>query len=409
MKCRVGLLGLPNVGKSSLFNALAQQSIATAANFPFCTIDPSVAPVPVPDPYLQPLGEIAGSTTLRPATIEWVDVAGLAPNAHKGEGLGNQFLANLRECHALCHVVRTFEDYTGTSTNGANDASSVCHVTGRVNPIQDIELIDLELLLADVDHVQRRLAKTTCQASERCLLEKIAACLEAGKPARSLGLTFEEQFLIKGMGLLTLKPILYAFNVDDIDFTIDREQTKKRISTDILPSLQRFESSTTSNSSSYVYEVVCAKLESHLCELYKDAVKRHEHVCAEYGIEELGRKDADVDIEPLFSYSTLPKKIMQLLNLSIVYTGPGVPPERSRTTKAHLFSASQKSSPWTANDLAGNLHGEIQRGFIRAEVISAPDLIQCGSISAAKDEGRVRTEGRNYRIAPDDVVLVKWK
>ena len=397
MKCRVGLLGLPNVGKSSLFNALARQSIAAAANFPFCTIDPNVAPLPVPDPYLDALGVLADSTCTRPATMDWIDVAGLAPNAHRGEGLGNQFLGTLRECHALCHVVRVFENM-GTE----HDDGIVHHVTGRVDPIQDVELIHLELLLADLEHVQRRLSKTTCQGTERQTLEKTLDRLEAGQPVRTLMLTNEEISSIKGMGLLTLKPVVYAFNVDDTDFTIGRKQAKARIQNDILPSLIH----AGDGNLAQPYALVCAKLEAELHEQFPTATERYDYMTSEWMVDDGGVQSVD-DMEQLLSYNVLPKKVMEMLDLALVYTGPGVPPERSRTTKAHLFSPSMEG--WTASDLAGRLHGDIQRGFIRADVVSAPDLLQFDSLAACKEAGQVQTKGRDYKLRSNDVVHVKWK
>jgi len=406
MKCRIGLLGLPNVGKSSLFNALAQQSIAAAANFPFCTIDPNVAPIPVPDVYLDPLGTMAGSRTQRPATMEWIDVAGLAPNAHKGEGLGNQFLGTLRECHALCHVVRVFENIEGSNRD---EDSVVHHVTGCVDPIQDVQLIQLELILADLDHVQRRLAKTTCQGTERETLERILVRLEAGAPARTLNMSAEERLSIKGMGLLTMKPVLYAFNVDEVDFTLGRVQAENRIQNEILPQISQHSpgGSSTSTVTTDMYALVSAKLEAELYLEYPDSQERYNYLLSEFGIADDGATGSIHEMENLFSFNILPSKVLELLDLALVYTGPGVPPERSRTTKAHLFSPLQEA--WTANDLAGRLHGEIQRGFIRAEVVSAPELLQFDSLAEAKEAGRVRTEGRNYPIAPNDVVLIKWK
>ena len=413
MKCRIGLLGLPNVGKSSLFNALAQQSIAAAANFPFCTIDPHVAPnIAVPDPYLQALGK--HSVTQRPATMEWIDVAGLAPNAHLGEGLGNQFLGTLRTCHALCHVVRVFEDGNGTSD------AVVHHVTGRVNPVQDVELINLELLLADLEHVQRRLDKLSSSlqrdddTTEREVLQRIHAVLEAGQPARTLSYTADERASIQGMGLFTLKSVLYALNVDEVDFTLGRAQAVERIEREILPQLginlnrrdnqDENESTTTTRD---MYALVSAKLEADLYEKMSDPQERYEYLSKELGM------DGDVgitswqDMEQPLSYNVLPNKIKRMLNLALVYTGPGVPPERSQTTKAYLFSPTLEA--WTAHDLAGRLHGDIQRGFIRAEVVSAPDLLSFDSWAAAKEAGRIRTEGKQYRLAPNDVVLIKWR
>lgn len=413
MKCRIGLLGLPNVGKSSLFNALVQQSIAAAANFPFCTIDPNVAPIAKPDPYLQALGK--DSVTQRAATMEWVDVAGLAPNAHLGEGLGNQFLGTLRTCHALCHVVRVFEDSSATS-------DAVHHVTGRVNPVQDVELINLELLLADLEHVQRRLDKLSSSLqrdddatrTERDVLQRIHTVLEAGQPARTLSYTADERAAIQGMGLLTLKPVLYALNVDEVDFTLGRAQAVERIEREILPQLDinlnqhgshdEHESTTATKD---MYALVSAKLEADLYEKLSDPQERYEYLSNELGM------DGDIgitswqDLEQQLSYNVLPNKIKLMLNLSLVYTGPGVPPERSQTTKAYLFSPTREA--WTAHDLAGRLHGDIQRGFIRAEVVSAPDLLSFDSWAAAKESGRIKTEGKQYRLEPNDVVLIKWR
>jgi len=212
MKIRVGICGLANVGKSTLYNALVQKSLAQAGNFPFCTIEPNRSPIAVPDEYLHDLGTLANSKRTVPAAMEWVDVAGLIKNAHRGEGLGNRFLATLRECDAICHLIRTFED------------KDIVHVDGKVNPVDDAEVVNLELLLADLAHVERRLEKTTCRREERAALEAVGAGLRKGIPARAIGLSEDEVFSIKSMGLLTLKPVLYAFNVDEVDFTLGRSE-----------------------------------------------------------------------------------------------------------------------------------------------------------------------------------------
>ena len=207
-KIRVGIVGLPNVGKSTLFNALAQQSLAQAANFPFCTIEPNVAPIAVPSDHLHDLSAFAGTTRTVPATIEWVDIAGLAKGASRGEGLGNKFLGTARECDALCHVVRAFAD------------PGIVHVDGKMDPAADAEAINLELLLADAAHVERRLEKTTCRGEEREALEVVLEGLQRGVPARAAGLTDAQlrNAGVRSMGLLTLKPVLYTFNVDEEDF-----------------------------------------------------------------------------------------------------------------------------------------------------------------------------------------------
>lgn len=385
MKIKVGILGLPNVGKSTLFNALSQRSLAHAANFPFCTIDPNVSPIPVPDPHLSELGHLAGSTTTKPAVIEWIDVAGLAKGAHRGEGLGNRFLATLRECDALCHLVRTFPD------------PNVIHVDGAVDPTADSEAINLELLYADLAHAQRRLEKTTCINVEKNTLLQVVEGLEKGVPARSLNLSNEELQSIKSMGLLTLKPVLYVFNVDEVDFCY-RTQAEEDAKS-ILESIQYCDPNVDQ------YAIVSAKLEAEL------GLKNSKEEQLTYLEEELGMEfDCDDErekIQEIFSYNILPRMILKLLNLFMVYTGPGVPIERSRTTKAYILSQSRQ--PMTAYNFAGRLHGEIQKGFIHAEVTSATDLMLHESCAAAKQAGSVRTEGADYVLAANDVILIKWK
>ncbi|CAJ1953478.1 unnamed protein product [Cylindrotheca closterium] len=377
MKLKIGTLGLPNVGKSTLFNAMAQQSIAQAANFPFCTIDPNVTPIAMPDLYLEELGKLGKSIKTVPATIEWVDVAGLAKGAHRGEGLGNRFLGTLRECRALCHLTRAFED------------ESVVHVDGKVDPVGDIEAIALELLLADQAHVERRLERgDKVPEEERTVLEQVASGLALGKPARSLQLTKEEQLHIRGMGLLTLKPVIHAFNVDECDYLLDREATLERIQSEIVSKLEFFDPTTD------VWTIVSAKVESEM-------VSKSPEELAVY-LESLGVEE-DFD-RKLLSYHQLPQLVAHVLGLKLIYTGPGVPPERSQTTKAHLLSG-----PLTAEGLAGRIHGEIESGFIKAEVISAANLLEHGTYNAAKDTGSIRMEGREYQLENNDVVCIKWK
>jgi GTP-binding protein YchF len=375
MKIRVGTLGLPNVGKSTLFNALARQSIAQAGNFPFCTIDPNITPLTIPDPYLDHLGTLAHSVKTVPATIDWLDVAGLAKGAHRGEGLGNRFLGTLRECHALCHLTRVFED------------SNVVHVDGTVDSVGDIEAISLELLFADMAHVERRLQKDKVPEEERAVLEQVAVGLEQGKPARALNLSQDQQFQIRGMGLLTMKPIIHAFNVDECDYVLDRDSTINRIETEILPKLEFFDPTTD------LWTLVSAKVEANIATL---STKEQSDYFQSLGVD---------DFDPaLLSYIQMPSLVMQLLDLSVVYTGPGVAPQRSRTTKAHLISGSL-----TADGLAGRIHGEIEKGFIRAEVISAARLLEHDNYVAAKESGGIRSEGRDYELHNRDVVCIKWK
>ena len=377
-KVRVGLIGLPNVGKSTLFNALARKSIAHAANFPFCTIEPNIAPVAVPDEHLAHLSSLAGTERTVPATIEWVDIAGLAKGASRGEGLGNKFLGTVRECDAVCHVVRAFE------------SPDTIHVEGRVDPADDVELINLELVLADLAHVERRLERTTCRGVERTALEAVAEGLQAGVPARSLDLAPERLAAIKSMGLLTLKPVLYAFNVDEVDCTLGRPEALAAARA-ALAAVQHWDPSRD------MLALVSAQLEAELSQQSSEAQRAF---LQDLGVDEPGALDAEL------SHAALPRMACELLGLATTYTGPGVPPQNTQTTKAHLFS---RSSSLTAEGVAARLHGDISRGFIRAEVVGAEELLAHASFAAAKEAGCVRTEGRDYVVNDRDVVLIKWR
>ena len=359
-----------------------RQALAQAENYPFCTIEPNVAPIGVPDEHLEQLGALAGSRRTVPATLEWVDVAGLARGASRGEGLGNRFLAAARECDAICHVVRTFED------------PDTIHVDGRVDPVADAEVVNLELLLADLAHAERRLEKTTCRGEERAALEAVVGGLLEGVPARALGLSQAATFSIKSLGLLTLKPVLYAFNSDELDFSLGRAEAEAR-GREVLRSLQYCDPARD------MFTLVSAKVEAELGEANDEAARLE--LFHELGME----LEPEQRLDDLLSYSVLPTMVRRLLGLSLAYTGPGVPPERSRTTRAHLF---RDSDGLTAVGLAGRIHGEIERGLMCAEVASASALLEHASFTGAKDAGGcVRTEGRDYAVSSGDVVLVKWK
>lgn len=373
MKVRCGLVGLPNVGKSSLFNAIAQKSIAQAKNFPFCTIEPNITPIPIPDPYLQQVASVGQKSKALPASIQLIDVAGLVKGASRGEGLGNKFLATVRECDIIIHVLRNYVD---------ND---VIHVDGKIDPVADAEVVNLELILADQSHVERRLERSTCLDEERSVLLKVHKALEDGLNARSIGLSTKEKELIKSMGLLTLKPVLYAFNTDEVDFTLNKNEANEQAEI-FMSQIGYLDRQTDS------FTLVSAKFESQVGLL--DICDRNEY------FESIG-----VECTSQLSSHTLPLLIKDMLNISLAYTGPGVPSERSQTTKTHII----QSNGMNAIELAGNLHGDIERGFIYAEVIDANDLIKYDSYNAAKEDGKVRMEGKEYSVQDNDVVLIKWR
>lgn len=359
---RAGIVGLPNVGKSTLFNALVANAKAQAANFPFCTIEPNVGVVAVPDERLQVLANISGSEQIVPTRIEFVDIAGLVKGASKGEGLGNQFLANIREVDAIVQVVRCFE----------ND--DIIHVSGSVDPLRDIEVINLELGLADLDQVDRRMDRTRKQARsnkdaqiELDALEKLAAVLNEGKAARQAELTEEEAEAVKFLGLMTNKPIVYAANVSEEDLAEGNawvEQVRQ------LAAAQGAQ-----------VVIISAQVESELVDLSDE--ERVDFLEA-LGVEEGGLR-------------SLIRATYELLGLrTFLTTGP-------KETRAWTICAGMK-----APQAAGAIHTDFERGFIRAETVAYQDLVDTGSMTAAKDKGLVRSEGKEYVVQEGDVMLFRF-
>ncbi|MFP5271611.1 redox-regulated ATPase YchF [Coleofasciculus sp.] len=359
---RAGIVGLPNVGKSTLFNALVANAKAEAANFPFCTIEPNVGVVAVPDERLSVLAKISTSVAIVPTRIEFVDIAGLVKGASKGEGLGNQFLANIREVDAIVHVVRCFDD------------ENIIHVSGSVDPVRDIDVINLELALADLAQVERRMERTRKQARtskeaqlELEALEKLSAGLNEGKSARNISLTEDEAEAVKPFGLLSAKPIIYAANVSEDDLATGNEW------------VEQVRQVATAETAEVV--VVSAQVESELVELPED--ERGDFL-ESLGVEEGGLK-------------SLIRATYNLLGLrTFLTTGP-------KETRAWTITAGMK-----APQAAGAIHTDFERGFIRAETVAYDDLVASGSMNAAKDKGLVRAEGKEYVVQEGDVMLFRF-
>jgi GTP-binding protein YchF len=363
---KAGIVGLPNVGKSTLFNALTRSRKAEAANYPFCTIDPNVGVVTVPDDRLAVLQKIAKTGVVIPAAVEFVDIAGLVAGASKGEGLGNQFLANIREVDAIVHVVRCFED------------GDVIHTMGTVDPVRDIEVVTTELVLSDLDAVQKRIDKTQKKAksgdkeaqAEMLILERLVPHLNSNTPANLLKATEDEVKMLKLFQLLTAKPVIYACNVAESELAVAEKN----------PFVQKVAEFVKAHHDA-AYVPISARIESELIDLAPEEAKAF--------LKDLGVDDSGV--------SSLIRATYALLGLQTYFTA-GEKEVRAWTVK----------KGWKAPQAAGVIHTDFEKGFIKAEVVSYADLSTLGSVAAARDAGKYRLEGKEYVFQDGDVALFRF-
>ncbi|MDQ2089403.1 redox-regulated ATPase YchF [Marimonas arenosa] len=359
MGFRMGIVGLPNVGKSTLFNALTRTAAAQAANFPFCTIEPNVGEVAVPDQRLDKLAEIAKSKQVIPTRMTFVDIAGLVKGASKGEGLGNQFLANIREVDAIAHVLRCFED------------GDVTHVEGRIDPVADAETIETELMLADIESIEKRLVNIVRKVrggdkeavQQERLLKQALAVLEAGQPARVVEVDDEDAKAWKGLQLLTTKPVLYVCNVSE------EEAASGNAHSEAVAKMAADQGNAT--------VVISARIEEEISQLDEDE--------AAMFLEEMGLHEAGLD--------RLIRAGYELLNLETYFT-VGPKEARAWTIKRGTL----------APQAAGVIHGDFERGFIRAETIAYDDFVAFGGEQGAKEAGKMRAEGKGYEVKDGDVL-----